>query len=120
MNDLMFQEKRQFPRHPTEIPIEVAPEAGVNSADFDHLQLKNMSFGGLAFTAQETFTLGDIIQLRILSQSPFTLTCRVVWVKPMKEGSYEIGVEFVSRRSTAMEQLVLIEMYRKLLTEKLC
>lgn len=112
-----LSEKRQFPRHPSNIPVEIIPypEAALNHMEYEPLYLKNMSFGGLAFFSSECIPLDSIIHIRILSQAPFELVCRVVWTHALDSAEYEIGVEFVARKSTAMEQLVLVEMYRKLL-----
>lgn len=113
-----ISEKRQFLRHPSNIPVEVIPypEAALNNVEYEPLYLKNVSFGGLAFFSSENIPLNSIIYIRVLSQTPFELMCRVVWLHALEDtAEYEIGVEFVARKSTAMEQLILVEMYHKLL-----
>ncbi len=109
----MTEEKRQFPRHPSSIPIEIV-KYGDNE---DILYVKNISYGGLAFISQHAYPPDTLLKIRVLTHSPFELTCKVAWCRPEQQQGFEIGVEFTARRSMWADQLALVEIYKKLLAE---
>lgn len=107
------REHRQFIRHPTGIPVRVAP-AGAPPSPWT---ARDLGLGGLSFHANAALTLGSIVNVRIDSVEPsFESDARVVWCKPAGDG-YDLGVAFLSPndafRARMVEQVCHIESYRR-------
>jgi hypothetical protein len=106
---------RQFIRHPSDIPIEIR-----DAADSPEVQrrVKNISFGGLAFSSDTPLKPESLIALRIHCLRPAfeVAAARVAWCR--NEGSkFAVGVEFLDLaeafRVRMVEQICHIESYRK-------
>ncbi len=110
--------QRHFIRHPTEIPVEVRPANG----DPKPWRARDLSVGGLSFHANDSLTLGAVINLRISSVDPvFETDARVVWCREVANG-FDLGVAFLSAedafRARLVEQVCHIESYRRTLLEE--
>jgi len=105
---------RRFIRHPSDVPIEVAPgqvAAGKTGA------LHDVSYGGLSFNSKDYYRAGQIIRIRIpISRPVFETAGRVAWCRE-EDGHFVIGVEFLDQedvyRMRMVEQVCYIEHYRK-------
>lgn len=111
----MHPHHRAFIRHPIEIPIEVAAQSEPEHSE----SLRNLSFGGLSFGAEQPYEPGTLLGICIHAPpSPVQLAARVAWCRPCMEqsGYYEIGVAFEDSldafRVRMVEQVCQIERYR--------
>lgn len=104
---------REFVRHPSTIPIELAIE---RSAARRSPELRNISNGGFACAVDEPIEVGAAIQLRIPLIWPDYRGCGVVvWCRPSPP-HYEVGIEFGAQdlfKTKMVEQLCQIEHYRQ-------
>jgi len=112
--------KRQFLRHPSDIPIEIT-EIDTPS-EVKRTKLQDVSLAGLSFICKESPNIGSLIHFRIPVVDPiFEVNGRVVWFKKIKEG-YHVGVEFLSIndafRGRMVEQVCYIEEYRKKMSDE--
>ena len=104
---------REYIRHPSDIPIEYH----LLGADRDNRNaLKNISQGGLCFTADRRLEPGVDIHIRIPVQEPaFEVVGTIKWCKPVRDG-YDVGVEFSDAAAAfavrMVEQICHIERYR--------
>lgn len=107
---------RKFIRHPSGIPLAIAvnpPERGL----LPRTPLRNISQGGLCFTAPQPLSEGISVTLGIdVCRPPFHAIATVVWCRKVSEG-FDVGVKFedpVTEYSVRMvEQICHIEQYRK-------
>jgi hypothetical protein len=113
--------KREFHRHPITIPLQVqSVSRSRENAIIEAVYTKNVSLGGLAFTSEQPWPQGHILQLHINASPPFTFMGKVVWCKPLAptadepQPRYDIGVEFMAKRANMLDELVRIENYYKL------
>lgn len=105
---------REFIRHTINVPLEIKllPQSAARAQ-----QLRNVSQGGLAFTAADCLPIDSIIELRIPTvKPPFEAQARVAWCR--KEGNeYLVGVQFLDRndafQSRMVQQVCAIENYRQ-------
>ena len=110
---------RSFIRHPSDIPIECqVDQAGARHAR----QLRNVSYGGLAFIARTPLEVGVKIKVRIPGIEPsFEVIGLVVWCRK-KEDAYVVGVQFLDQgdcyRARMVEQVCHIEHYKTEVLEK--
>lgn len=112
----MHSHNRAFIRHPIEIPIDVAAQSEPEHSE----SLKNLSFGGLAFGADQPYEPGTLLGICIQAPAnPVQLAARVAWCQPADDescGRYEIGVAFEDSldafRIRMVEQVCQIERYR--------
>lgn len=75
----MHSHNRAFIRHPIEIPIEVAAQSEPEHSEALH----NLSFGGLAFGADQPYAPGTLLGICIQAPSnPVYLVARVAWCQP--------------------------------------
>ena len=105
---------RQFIRHPANIPIDVSDTGRFMRVS---LRSQNVSLGGVALRSATPMEPGTIVMVSIsYVQPPFETRAHVVWCSP-REGSYELGVEFLSVedafRARMVEQVCHIEHYRQ-------
>ncbi len=112
--------KRQFIRHPSDIPIRwqlgdvVAPGSEY---------LRNISEGGLCFSSQHAIPEGADIEIHIPVQRPeVSIRGIVVWCRAAGDGNYEVGVRFTDAgtrfRMRMVEQVCHIEHWKKEIREK--
>lgn len=110
---------RSFIRHPSDIPIDFQLEELVTKGT-DYL--KNVSHGGLAFTAKVALTPGATIRINIpLVQPVFQAIGTVTWCHPQQH-EFEIGIQFLDDddrfRARMVEQICHIEQYKQDVLEK--
>jgi hypothetical protein len=112
-------EKRQYLRHPSNIPIEILIEdVAASEREF----LDNISFGGLCFKSRIFIETGKMINIKIpLLRPVFAAKGRVAWCCK-KEGHFEVGVKFTevcdAFKIRMAEQICRIEEYKKEIREK--
>lgn len=105
---------RNYIRHPSDIPLEYrVEEPGPGHRE----QLKNVSYGGLAFESHDPLEVGTVIALRIVGVKPvFETKGRVVWHQQHGD-HFEIGVEFLHQDDVfqvrMVEQVCHIEHYKR-------
>lgn len=105
---------RQFIRHPSDLPIEIRCFA---ESPKIRRRVRNVSFGGLAFSSDTALKPESLIALRIPCLRPvFEVAARVAWCR--NEGSqFAVGVRFLDSaeafRVRMVEQICHIESYRK-------
>jgi hypothetical protein len=106
--------ERRFIRHPSRIPISFdAPEVGGTSR---HDPLRNVSDGGVCFSAANALQPGSPIRLCIpVFGERFEVDGTVAWCR-RQNGRYDIGVAFAREQDRfavrMVEQLCYIEEYR--------
>lgn len=112
---------RNFIRHPSDIPIEIALEEVVaNQTEY----LRNISRGGLSFRSRVPLRAGDTIKIKIPLVKPlFEALGRVAWCLKCKgDEHYEVGVAFLAEedafRARMVEQVCHIEHYKNRVLEK--
>lgn len=108
------QQSREFIRHPSAIPLEVAPQSAQEQLN---LRLNNVSLGGLSFDSPVELDEGSVIKIKIPSFKPvFKVDAIVQWCKQIKD-HFELGVKFLDQddafRVRMIEQVCHIEEYRK-------
>lgn len=113
--DPTLPSRRQFIRHPAEVPLEV--RLPTDEAPRDHAS-RDVGHGGLAFASVVPLPQGTAVQIRIPSVSPpFEARAEVAWCREEGEGTYRIGVRFVDAqdafRARMVEQVCAIETHRR-------
>lgn len=106
------QQCRTFIRHPVDMPIDVEPVEGGHYRE----GLRNLSLGGVAFSAREPWSKGTQIRITIgCCRPPASVVGQVAWCEPAG-GHYEVGVSFQDAadayRMRLVEQACHIEQYR--------
>lgn len=110
---------RSFIRHPSDIPIDFQLEELItDGGDY----LRNVSHGGLAFSAKVAVSPGTTIRIKIpLIQPAFQAIGKVTWCHP-QNNEFEIGVQFMDEgdtfRARMVEQICHIEQYKQETFEK--
>ena len=109
--------RREFIRHTVGVPLEIRPLQGAELRG----ETSNVSFGGLAFTAEQCPDTGEIVELRIPTvDPPFEARARVAWCR-CEEGRYLVGVEFLDSgdafQARMVQQVCSIERYRQEIEE---
>jgi len=110
---------RKYIRHPADIPIKYTlAEVVDNEKDY----IKNISEGGLSFTAKKPLKTGTVIHIGIPVLAPdFEVDATVTRCSKEGEG-HEVGVRFMNSDSEfkvrMVEQVCHIEHYRKEVLEK--
>lgn len=105
---------RKYIRHPSDIPIEFRIEG--NEAESSE-SLHDVSYGGLAFSAEARIPVGTRITISVrFVNPPFTTSAVVRWCR--KRGDhYDVGVAFVAPddayRARMIEQVCHIEHYKR-------
>lgn len=106
------QQSRTFIRHPVDMPIDVEPLNGGHYRE----GLRNLSLGGVAFSAREPWTRETRVRITIsCCDPPATVVGQVVWCEPAGD-HYEVGVSFLNPadayRMRLIEQACHIQQYR--------
>ncbi len=117
---MTVSQHRDYIRHPTSIPLEVQSQSAPEQM---HLQLSNVSAGGLAFSSPVEFHPGALVKLKIRAVKPiFRVHAIVQWCRRAGE-IYELGVQFLDQddafRVRMVEQVCHIEEYRRRLQKEL-
>lgn len=106
------QQSRTFIRHPVDMPIDVEPLEGGCYRE----GLRNLSLGGVAFSAREPWTRQTRVRITITCcDPPATVVGQVAWCEPAGD-HYEVGVSFLNPadayRMRLIEQACHIQQYR--------
>ena len=104
---------RQYIRHPTDIPLHYQV---ADAPEECHPHLRDVSTGGLSFTADQPFKQGQILTIQIdVTDPPFEIKGEVVWCHS-RDDEYQVGVCFDSVEQAfalrMVEQVCHIEQYR--------
>lgn len=110
----MSDERREFIRHPVNVPIHVFPQS---DAALEYLSMSDVGEGGVAFQTNVAFESGTILKVNVPHvQPPFEAACVVCWQRILGNG-FEIGVRFLDEdsrfRARMVEQVCHIENYRQ-------
>jgi len=117
-----MNERRQFIRHPVDVPIQIKPQS---ERVLEHIAIADIGEGGIAFYTNVMFEKGCALRVAIPHiQPPFEALCVVCWQKECGN-EFEVGVRFLDAdsrfRARMIEQVCHIEDYRKkLLGEGRC
>ncbi len=113
-----FVERRRFFRHPSSVPVECRVD-GHN--DFYPHEMRDVSYGGIAFESNRPYELGDIVELRYPTLAhPEVVRGMIVWTVEAEndEGDTHInGLSFSDASAhyhgRIVEQICYIEDYRR-------
>ncbi|GAV20776.1 PilZ domain protein [Mariprofundus micogutta] len=111
----MDDERRQYYRHPIDIPIQVYPQH--ESAEY--APMSDLSEGGLSFQTNVFIEAGKVLRVRIpYVDPPFDAPCVVCWQRPFENGKgFEVGVMFrdeeTAFRIKMVQQVCHIKNYQK-------
>ncbi|MBN1348338.1 PilZ domain-containing protein [candidate division KSB1 bacterium] len=111
-----MEERRQFVRHPIEIPLtyKVLKNERRNIS-----QTTNLSDFGISFLSDEPIPEGQILEIHIYSPRQHLYAKSIVkWKHYLKnEGKFQVGVMFISKqaafRARMLEQAFRIDLYRQ-------
>jgi len=111
--------KRDFIRHPSDIPIEYTLE---NISTPKKEKLQNVSIGGISLQSSVYIAKGTLIEILIpIIKPPFRVKGVVVWNHQSGE-NFDVGIKFMDSetafRARMVEQICYIEHYRKEVFEK--
>lgn len=118
---------RQFIRHPSCIPIDIAidePEPGAPSQEQStRVKMTNVSTGGLAFRLLHPVLVGAGLTISMPEIWPdYSATGKVVWCSECDTGEYEAGVKFdqpdEAFKARMVAQYCHIEDYRREVRER--
>ncbi len=122
MFNLFRREKRQFFRHPVNVPIQLRMEKSIDSYLSES---KDISLGGLSFVWPSRLSKGTLLMLSIpVKEKVFDLKVRVAYCKNYKKSNqYRAGVSFLNspdafKAKLAEEVLQIIE-YQKSISREL-
>jgi len=109
-------EKRRFMRHPTSIPITCRK---IGHEDASTSEMRNVSFGGLAFVTEQKYQPGDLVDVTFPSlQNRPSIHGQIVWSRAMGGNGntrYVDGLRFRDEhshfRARLVEQISHIESY---------
>ncbi len=113
--------KRQFIRHPSDIPLEIEHEEATFPPGAAR-RLRDIGLGGLAFESEHEVAEGEFLKVSIPVVNPaFEFRARVAWCRPIN-GHFDIGLEFVEPdkvyQARMVEQICHIEHYRRQVRER--
>jgi hypothetical protein len=110
----MSEEKRQYIRHPSDVPIIYEPvnEEGLQKKEC----LRNISLGGLSFRTDHRLETGTFLEIKIdLVRPVFEGKAVIVWCQQYEEHD-AVGVQFIDENASArvriVEQVCHIEQYK--------
>lgn len=107
---------RAYIRHPSDVPIEIAPVNSQSHSTPGPDQVQDVSLGGLSFGSKVQLPVGAHIRIRIpVVNPPFESDAKVIWCVSRPD-HHEIGIEFSSVEDAytarMVEQICHIEHYR--------
>lgn len=110
LEDELTPTRRQFPRIPTENVVlihRIGPSEQQGEAT-----ARQLGLGGLMISSLEPLGVDSFLKLKIsIDADVVEATGRVVWERPADDGSYDVGVAFVSIDS-AHSDTILAQMLR--------
>ncbi len=122
MFNLFRREKRQFFRHPINVPIQLKME---RSEDSYLSESKDISLGGLSFVWPSRLSKGSVMMLSIpVREKVFDLKVRVAYCKNYKKSNqYHAGVSFLNStdmfKAKLAEEVLQIMEYQKTVSREL-
>ncbi|ATX82491.1 PilZ domain-containing protein [Mariprofundus ferrinatatus] len=108
-------ERREYYRHPVDVPIQIFPQ----KEPPEQVSVHEMSEGGLSFQTNVFLEKGAVLKIRIPYIKPkFEALCVVRWRHVSTGGGlFEIGVRFLSEetsfRARMVEQVCSIREYQQ-------
>ena len=134
----MSSKRRQFSRHPVQIPLEVHEFSQADPSQFAVVTTQDVSSGGVRILSQECWSIGTYLRILIRTETPLEFIGRVVWCRDVvtteEENSigsrelepccssasqeYELGIEFLARQANKIESLLQIRSYAEMLGDK--
>jgi len=104
---------RRYIRHPSSMPIDYRVAKG----DLGPQRLRNVSAGGICFSAQQAMDIGAAVTISIrIGDQDFEADGEVMWCQGVN-GHHEVGVRFRDAATVftvrMVEQLCYIEQYRQ-------
>ena len=107
--------RRRFIRHPTDIPLEIIPDARHKQAVPE--QVRDISHGGVCLLSEHPYPEGAAIEMLVRITEPAChLSGRVAWCQAVDD-HFEIGVAFTDAdqgfRARMVEQVCQIELYKR-------
>ena len=109
------ENRRQFYRHPIDVPIQVYPQSEMAES----APMSDLSEGGLAFHTNVFIERGKVLRIRIPYVDPaFDARCVVRWQRVFGDGDgFEIGVMFLDEetafRIKMVQQVCHIKKYQQ-------
>lgn len=120
MNEKADRKKRRYPRHISDIPVNVQIE-DVAASQLEYLN--DISCGGMCIRSKVPIPKGTVLDVKIpLLRPVFQVKGKVVWCARGK-GHFDVGLQFTGKCDTfkmrMAEQVCHIEEYkRKVLSEE--
>jgi hypothetical protein len=109
---------RSYIRHPSDIPIQVT----VSDVFDENGQLNNVSYGGLAFDAEDPIETGTLLKIHIAVVKPEFEAEGVVTRCSREQDHYVVGIEFTHQNDVfvarMVEQICHIEHYKREVRER--
>lgn len=104
-------ERRQFYRHPMDVPIQVFP----GKEQTEQAPMSDLSAGGMAFITNVFIESGAMLTIRIPYVEPaFEARCVACWQRRV-DGRFEVGVMFLDEQTAfrvrMVEQVCQIKRY---------
>ena len=108
---------RRFFRHPSSVPLQCRKLSGAKAMSG---KLRDISFGGMAFTSPENFKAGDVVVIRYPAmQDGHDVTGEIIWSAPASRSPRShraYGMRFTRTsmlsRARMVEQICRIQLYR--------
>jgi len=109
LEDELTPTRRQFPRIPVEDVVmihRIGPEE-----EPEETTARQIGLGGLMVSSVESLGVDSYLRLKItIDAEEVEATGRVVWEKPVEDGTFDVGVAFISidaaHSDTIMAKLV--------------
>ena len=109
LEDELTPTRRQFPRIPAEDVVmihRIGPEE-----EAEQTTARQIGLGGLMVSSVESLGVDSYLRLKLtIDAEEIEATGRVVWEKPAEDGSFDVGVAFISidaaHSDTIMAKLV--------------
>jgi len=107
--DELTPTRRQFPRIPTEDVVLIHRIGPAEEAE--ETKVRQIGLGGLMISSVESLGVDSYLRLKLtIDAEEVEATGRVVWEKPAEDGTYDVGVAFISidaaHSETIMARLV--------------
>jgi len=107
--DELTPTRRQFPRVPAEDVVLIHRIGPAEEAE--ETKVRQIGLGGLMISSVESLGVDSYLRLKLtIDAEEVEATGRVVWEKPAEDGTYDVGVAFISidaaHSETIMARLV--------------
>lgn len=116
-------ERRRFFRHPVSVPVECRVDG---HDDFCPHEMRDVSYGGIAFVSDRPYELGDIVELRYPTlPHPEVVRGMIVWTVASEDAADKHHINGLCFSDASahfhgriVEQLCHIEAYRRVQREQ--